>query len=522
MKNIDKHLKTANKSLKIENIYSKEDIDKLLDTNQALDSHQQNKIKQMFKKYWYVMLLTILIPAIVLLNTLNNNEVTESQAEETVKTETIQTNDNNKPVVSESYILADTTEKKPVSADELAREYAEKLKQTKPANEEVKSRLDTEHDITGLSVLELNPEELKNLNIEFNGNSYSYITEELFLAPKRGYWKKRMAKSGYDTTFTEPVLFRSKSIIAWKKYDEYDVEGSKLSSVRNPLKFTDSDEIRYKYTAQFGDKDIEYSGWDYKDYSRVAPVLWSIELHSNMIYSPLLHFGDEQTSEYYRQLAKTENALDEMRDGYGRSASENLAIKEKYTKEFVKLEAMRTELRSNYLVPVKLSSPPAEFLDNPEKDLSVDCYLWFIPNEEFLNAIPERYAAPIRKELKILSELKKNEIAYESACKGLSDQESFFDVCRMQSESIAELNLYPNPAINETTVSFIVLRENTYTVSLHDISGKFIKNLIQPSKYNLGTKEIKVSLGNLKTGMYLVAISSESGEHAMKRLIIGK
>ncbi len=82
--------------------------------------------------------------------------------------------------------------------------------------------------------------------------------------------------------------------------------------------------------------------------------------------------------------------------------------------------------------------------------------------------------------------------------------------------------VYPNPFINNTTLSFDLNKSSNINLMIYDIQG----NLINIENYNLstGTQTIKIDLtGQLPMNYYLVITMSDSdGKIFIKRLILNK
>ena len=70
------------------------------------------------------------------------------------------------------------------------------------------------------------------------------------------------------------------------------------------------------------------------------------------------------------------------------------------------------------------------------------------------------------------------------------------------------LNCYPNPTRDQVTTAFQLPKEMDYCISLYNQMGQF-QQLIASEQKATGKKEIKVSLGNLTTGVYYVWFKSK-------------
>jgi len=70
------------------------------------------------------------------------------------------------------------------------------------------------------------------------------------------------------------------------------------------------------------------------------------------------------------------------------------------------------------------------------------------------------------------------------------------------------LSCYPNPAGDEVTISFELPHEMDYQIALFDQMGKFQKQITSEIN-STGPREIKVSMGNLATGVYFIWFQSK-------------
>ncbi|TRX47316.1 DUF1501 domain-containing protein [Fulvivirga sp. M361] len=79
-------------------------------------------------------------------------------------------------------------------------------------------------------------------------------------------------------------------------------------------------------------------------------------------------------------------------------------------------------------------------------------------------------------------------------------------------------NAYPNPAVEETVISFYINTENHVKLTIFDQNGKMVKSVLNERK-SQGEHSIKVNLSGIKAGLYFYKI--ESGLlNESKKLII--
>jgi len=86
-----------------------------------------------------------------------------------------------------------------------------------------------------------------------------------------------------------------------------------------------------------------------------------------------------------------------------------------------------------------------------------------------------------------------------------------------ESESIGELNLFPNPTINELTIEFTLLKHSQVTIQLIDLQGKIIHNEVIDQALS-GKNSISLDLSNLARSVYSVFIQTDT-DVVIKKII---
>jgi hypothetical protein len=80
---------------------------------------------------------------------------------------------------------------------------------------------------------------------------------------------------------------------------------------------------------------------------------------------------------------------------------------------------------------------------------------------------------------------------------------------------------YPNPFNPETNIDYIILEETLVNISLYDITGRKIKELINEKKQP-GYYTLKLKGGGLSSGIYFYKLATSSGYTAVNKLTIIK
>lgn len=76
----------------------------------------------------------------------------------------------------------------------------------------------------------------------------------------------------------------------------------------------------------------------------------------------------------------------------------------------------------------------------------------------------------------------------------------------------AQISIYPNPATNLLYVNVPV--GNNYTISIHDVAGRLIK------EQNLTQQLTELYLGDIVQGMYTVEVKTQQGITKVERLVV--
>jgi hypothetical protein len=81
------------------------------------------------------------------------------------------------------------------------------------------------------------------------------------------------------------------------------------------------------------------------------------------------------------------------------------------------------------------------------------------------------------------------------------------------------INLYPNPATDQTTLTYHLDRQKMVSIAMHDISGKLIKVYAKGETRSAGKNKLTINVKDLVPGMYLISIQTEDGNIFTQRLI---
>ncbi len=150
-------------------------------------------------------------------------------------------------------------------------------------------------------------------------------------------------------------------------------------------------------------------------------------------------------------------------------------------------------------------------LDNSSKE--PDFILWYDISQELIEALPLKYREKLGTELLAISE--------GDFCSGksLAGEENFCDVWRACNGGLKEMSIFPVPIQNDFTVEYTLTDDRVLDFQIHDLYGKQILTLKTGLKRTKGLQSEKFNI-DLPSGMYLLSISSNQGEHTVQRLVV--
>ena len=332
-------------------------------------------------------------------------------------------------------------------------------------------------NISGIEVLEMNDSELEILGISKKDGKYKVDIEESYQLIINDLKKDNNPQYLID------------------KYMEKIYKRNIESGYPDPR-----NKSYYRLTIHLGIgftyEDTKYTGWDQNKFMPVQPVAISVHGYNenndgtknNVSPIALLIFDN---SSFY-------NISDDDMDSFDWASNS--------------FDGSMTNL-----VPLKLTV--SDTIKN--KLRYVEYTLWYPPTEEFINALPESYKAPLAKQFNLLQEVENGEIPVEEACEAIKGEPRYFDVCRMETATISGLKLFPNPLSgNELNMTFNLAEEAFLTFKVHEINGKYVNTIKSNIAVEKGPQTILLELDkDLAPGIYLISITTDKGDMVVKRLI---
>lgn len=215
--------------------------------------------------------------------------------------------------------------------------------------------------------------------------------------------------------------------------------------------------------------------------------------------------------------------------------------------------AEKLRRRINTLIPILVrTGQPYTEADRRARRFRPDVILWYEPTSEFLEQLPPRIASQLRVEL-AASELlaaanrinpdatiavqrkpdlrggeHEVQVREERAAGVVAEYvdrvvggEKYLDVWRTSAGAIEGTYLYPNPAPEgRTTLHYKLLENRLVSVTLFDIWGRRIRELVSPESRTAGEGEFALGCGDLPEGMYIVVLQTDKGEQSVQRIMV--
>ncbi len=257
---------------------------------------------------------------------------------------------------------------------------------------------------------------------------------------------------------------------------------------------------------------VPYSGWSYDQYNPVSPVGYS-------------------ANGFEMRPSQSVNRFEKMRCIDQQIVGNSPLLQDK-TKDFAQPNADGQLVSNGSTIPVRImlgtthDALPNSFLPKEGADSAhyhvkmID--IFFVPNRDFVERLPERYRVPLMIELNMIDRIIKGEIALDQACEELhkTQTHSMLEICGTPSGSIQSLQVFPNPIGNGSAqCSFSAREEGSYNISLYNLNGGLELNMLQ-TNFRKGFNSISLPVKDVQQGVYLLTISNSKGVQATHRIIV--
>ena len=323
----------------------------------------------------------------------------------------------------------------------------------------------SERDISGTHYIELTAQEAKKLGVYRNNGMIELYGEE---RREIAGWVAAGKLPGYDSSRSEAIVRFQATI---------DTNLASIGAVPNPT--PDS-------------------------YSTVAPVVIETEYLStaNMLYRAMVYF----------------NRSPLLSGNGGGLSSEEMDLLGGFSENGHDADITASP-SLNRLVAVHIL--PDEGQMRGDGGRTADVHLWYLPTKEFIDLLPDRYREILRREIATIAAVQREKLPPGTVCERMTGEPTFLDVCRANSSgALQDFSVSPNPAHESITVSLRAIEPRTVAISLHDMSGRFLKTLFESVKPEDRANRYTTGLEGVQSGAYLVVARSEKGEQVVQRLIV--
>ena len=257
-----------------------------------------------------------------------------------------------------------------------------------------------------------------------------------------------------------------------------------LKPMREKLRAKDS-----LYKAQFGGEKGMRARFQFPDYySNLTPfertVRDSLDNIQKRTFAKRKDMLDAQQS-YLWSLSET-NIPDTMK-----LIIHELSIKIGYEGYILAHKEQEQELASiTSLVPIQIRENTGLKADTKYDNGLI---FWYEPSKELFKALPQ-----IRQTLSA------------EAC------------TQSDNQKMGNVSIYPNPASMYLFINYTLSSSIKVSVSIWDLSGKIVAENISSHIANSGVNKESITLGDIAPGVYLVILTTDSGERSVQRVVITK
>ncbi len=146
--------------------------------------------------------------------------------------------------------------------------------------------------------------------------------------------------------------------------------------------------------------------------------------------------------------------------------------------------------------------------------------LWYDPTPEFIALLPERYRTGLEREVAAAKKYAtKCEIPTEEERKAIP---GYFDSWRSCDGVLKIASIFPNPADVKATVRFTLAEARSITITVHGLNGDRLAILEPTPVLPAGEHELPLDFTGRNVGVYLLALSTDKNETAIKRVMISR
>ncbi len=361
-------------------------------------------------------------------------------------------------------------------------------------------KIPTPSSIAGIEYLQLSAEELQKLGVTMDQGTVRFSMDDFNTRDNGANTTETVADERQAERRAKRVLRERQELSSVYSYDTAHATILFRQDVQLPLGQDNKHTI------------VPYNGWSYTQPNPLSPVGYqSVEVS----YQPSKrHSGFDHSEWIDQQLVGVSPLL------HGNAAN------------FVQPGSNGRLVNTGATIPVRIILGTRQDVDAKtlQARAGIDTAhfhvkavdLYFVPSQDFVDRLPDRYRLPLQNELKLMDRVSKGELMLNEACDLLHKQQdnSLLDLCSSTGTDLSALTVFPNPVRNASMqCSFDAQSEGSYSVSLYNLQGVLQKTLLQ-TRYRQGTNTITIDMKDIRPGIYVLSLSSEKGVQVTRRIIV--
>ncbi|MFA9389806.1 MAG: T9SS type A sorting domain-containing protein [Prolixibacteraceae bacterium] len=156
------------------------------------------------------------------------------------------------------------------------------------------------------------------------------------------------------------------------------------------------------------------------------------------------------------------------------------------------------------LIPILVREE--QFSDAVDKDR----VYWFSLSDKLFNALPKHISTDLQKEY--------NYIIAENKSEMVKPECVYFEECK-NTLLISNFKVFPNPANQQTTVTFSLPKAINGRISLVDLAGRERQVLLPETNLSKGFQRFEFDLSGVSEGMYLITLYSDEGVQIQRLMV---
>lgn len=312
-------------------------------------------------------------------------------------------------------------------------------------------------------------------------------------------------------------------IIKLNKEELYSIlpesfENGEFIIVRETL--VDSDSIPEEYNQGY-DKEYYIQSQIYRNGyfdNDTADIDWN-NLKVMQEVNKRLYVSFTQTDAAFSQHLYSMNAspLIKMWDTYGKTLNEVDFVPDEYPEFSLKDAGHNKSILKNALAmnsKLKEEMIPVLYKISPE----LHYVLWFIPTQEFIERLPDRYRDEIRGQYELFRKLSiDNQEDVVETCLKLEGKKDYFGICGEKRGAIERI-VFQSVTTDGISAELELSADRMVGITVSDLMGKVFWS--ETKLIKKGKSSIVIKPANLQKAPYFVVIETDEGEFAIEKVFL--